>query len=517
MMTKNADKKREQMMMFSMDDMVPQNHMLRLIDKAINWNFIYDLVEEKYCSDNGRPSMDPVMLIKIPFIQYLYGIKSMRQTMKEIEVNVAYRWFLGLDMLDPIPHFSTFGKNYTRRFKDTDLFEQIFSKILEDCMKYNLVNTGQIFVDATHVKACANSKKMRKRVAHEQALWYEEELNKEIEEDRLAHGKKPLKKKDDNQPPASGGTGNDKDSISEELPENVKTQKCSISDPESGWFRKGEHKHVFAYAVETACDKHGWILGYTVHPGNEHDSRTFKALYDKISKLNPQMVVADAGYKTPAIAHQLLEDGIQPLFPYTRPKTKEDFFGKHEFAYDEYYDCYICPGAHILTYSTTNRSGYKEYKSCGEHCAECQYLSKCTESKDHIKLITRHVWEEYMEVAEDIRHTIGTDRSISKKRNHREDIRYSERTTWISIYAVCRKGADGNESRAYLRMYESEKTGKNSGKTRLEYSQIFVDFEKNKKKRSFKRKMVLGIIPNTKFVYSLKARSALGLPNAFSG
>ena len=76
MMTKNTDKKRKQMMMFSMDDMVPQNHMLRLIDKAINWNFIYDLVEEKYCPDNGRPSMDPVMLIKIPFIQYLYGRKK---------------------------------------------------------------------------------------------------------------------------------------------------------------------------------------------------------------------------------------------------------------------------------------------------------------------------------------------------------------------------------------------------------------------------------------------------------
>ena len=105
MMTKNADKKREQMMMFSMDSMVPQDHMLRLIDKAINWNFIYDLVEDKYCQNNGRPSMDPVMLIKIPFIQYLYGIKSMRQTIREIEVNVAYRWFLGLDMLDPVQHF----------------------------------------------------------------------------------------------------------------------------------------------------------------------------------------------------------------------------------------------------------------------------------------------------------------------------------------------------------------------------------------------------------------------------
>lgn len=133
--------------------------------------------------------MDPVILIKIPFIQYLYGIKSMRQTIKEIEVNVAYRWFLGLDMMDSVLHFSTFGKNYTRRFKDTDLFEQIFTKILEDCMKYKLVDTEHIFVDSTHVKACANSRKRRKRVAHEQALWYEEELKKEITQDREAHEK----------------------------------------------------------------------------------------------------------------------------------------------------------------------------------------------------------------------------------------------------------------------------------------------------------------------------------------
>ena len=111
MLTKEADKKREQIMMFCMDDLVPQDHLLRIIDKAINWNFIYDLVEDKYSADIGRPSMDPVMLIKIPFIQYLYGIRSMRQTMKEIEVNVAYRWFLGLEMMDKAPHFSTFGKN----------------------------------------------------------------------------------------------------------------------------------------------------------------------------------------------------------------------------------------------------------------------------------------------------------------------------------------------------------------------------------------------------------------------
>ena len=119
------------------------------------------------------------------------------------------------------------------------------------------------------------------------------------------------------------------------------------------------------------------------------------------------MIVADAGYKTPAIPHRLLEDGIQPLFPYKRPMTKDGFFKKYEYAYDEYYDCYICPGNEILTYSTTNRDGYREYKSCGLLCSSCPHLHQCTESKDHVKMVTRHVWEKYMEKAEDIRYTIG--------------------------------------------------------------------------------------------------------------
>jgi len=81
------------------------------------------LVEDKYSQTTGRPSIDPVSLIKIPLIQYLYGIPRMRKTIKEIEVNVAYRWFIGIDLRDPVPHFTTFGKNYTRSFKDTDIFE----------------------------------------------------------------------------------------------------------------------------------------------------------------------------------------------------------------------------------------------------------------------------------------------------------------------------------------------------------------------------------------------------------
>lgn len=413
MMTKDTEQKREQVQIICMDDLVPQNHLLRIIDKAIDWRFIYDLVEDKYSPDFGRPSMDPVVLIKIPFIQYLYGIRSMRQTIKEIEVNIAYRWFLGLEMQEPVPHFSTFGKNYTRRFKDTDLFEQIFSHILMECYKFKLVDPTEVFVDATHVKARANNKKMQKRIAHEEALFYEEMLRKEINEDRENHGKKPLKDKDDDNKPDGGSGGSE---TTEQTDKNEKTIKCSTSDPESGWFHKGEHKSVFAYAVETACDKHGWILGYTVNPGNLHDSRTFKGLYDRIKNIGMNTLIVDAGYKTPAIAKLLLDDGIQPLFPYKSPMTKDGFFRKHEYVYDEYNDCYICPNDKILKYSTTNKEGYREYKSCGYVCAKCPYLSQCTESREHVKVVTRHVWEDYMEVCEDIRHTLGMKELYSQRK-----------------------------------------------------------------------------------------------------
>ena len=406
MMTQNADKNRDQIQMLCMDDLVPEDHLLRLVDAAIDWSFIYDLVEEKYCPDNGRPSMDPVTLIKIPFIQYLFGIRSMRQTIKEIEVNAAYRWFLGISFLDKVPHFTTFGKNYTRRFKDTDLFEQIFSHILDECFRLNLVDPKEVFIDSTHVKACANNKKLDIQLVKEEALFYESQLEQEIDQDREEHGKKPLKKDDDDPPPTSGG----------------KEIKISRTDPESGWFHKGEHKQVFAYAVETACDKYGWILGYSIHPGNHHDSRTFPDIYKKLEPYDVETVIMDAGYKTPPIAKLIFDNGQTPLFPYKRPMTKDGFFRKYEYVYDEHYDCYICPNNEILRYSTTNREGYREYKSDSRICETCPLISQCTESRNHVKVVTRHIWEEYMERCEDIRLTIGMKDLYSKRKETIERI-----------------------------------------------------------------------------------------------
>lgn len=399
MLTKNNNEgKSSQLQMVSIDQLVPQDHLLRKIDAVIDFSFIYDLVEDRYCHDNGRPSIDPVMLIKIPVIQYMFGIKSMRQTIKDIEVNMAYRWFLGLDFYDEVPHFTTFGKNYKRRFEGTDLFEQIFQQILFQCMKTGLVDTSAVFVDGTHVKAHANNKKAKKiLVAKKAAKAYSAELRREIDSDREEHGKKPLKENDPDDSD-SNGTGPDSE---------LKEQKVSETDPESGWFHKGEHKQVFAYSIQSACDRHGWMLGYTVHPGNIHDSTAFPEIYEKLKELNPVYIVADAGYRTPLIAKRLIDDGVIPVFPYVRPKTKKGFFRKYEYTYDEYYDCYICPCNQVLKYSTTNRDGYREYKSSPSMCENCPCLKQCTLGRLKQKVIVRHVWEPYLEQCEEYRHTIG--------------------------------------------------------------------------------------------------------------
>ncbi len=299
-----------------------------------------------------------------------------------------------------------------RRFKYTDLFERIFQHILlTECFKAGLVDASVVFVDSTHIKARVNSKKYHDEVAKEQTLWYEKELWEEIQKYREAHGKKTLKAENDEQesPKASGSGKLNKNTSRKKLAHRKKEKhvKVSVSDPESGWFRKGKHKNVFAYNVQTACNANGVILGYSVHPGNENDGRTFPAVLEKLEEMPVEVVVGDSAYKTPAIAHLLKEKSIKLLSTYSRSKTKDGFFPKHEYVYDEYYDCYICPNNQVLNYSTTNRDGYREYKSCGETCESCPYLAQCTHSKNYVKTVTRHVWADELEEAEENRYTYG--------------------------------------------------------------------------------------------------------------
>lgn len=397
MMGKKDYSERSQVQIASLDDLVPSGHLVRKLEEAIDLSFIYDEVKDLY-KPYGRESIDPVVLMKIVILQYVFGIPSMRKTIKEIEVNLAYRWYLGYGLYEDIPHFSTFGKNYTRRFKDTDLFQKIFSRILMEVDACGFLDTESLFIDGTHIKASANPHKYQNETMEKEARCYEKELQEEIEKDRLEHGKKPLKEK-------------------ESTPETI-NKKVSTTDPDSGWFHKGEHKQVFAYAANTCCDKNNYVIDFEVTAGNVHDSVSFWELYRKVSERvkYPKYYVMDAGYKIPAIARTLIEEGKVPVMPYKRPMTKKGYFRKSDYVYDEYFDCYLCPNNQILKYSTTNRDGYREYKSDGKKCKDCPYQNQCTGSKDHVKVVSRHVWEGYMEKVEEIRHQTGMKEIYQKRK-----------------------------------------------------------------------------------------------------
>jgi transposase len=361
--------------------LVPENHLLRKIDAAVDWGQVYEMVEPLYCEENGRPSVDPVVLVKMVLIQHLYGLPSLRRTGEEVSVNVAYRWFLGYTLQEETPHFSTVSYNFRHRFT-AETVDGIFGWILEAVADAGYLSPKAVFIDGTHIKANANTKKQVKAVIPVTAKRYAAELMEEVNADREAHGKKPF---EDDEPPKPSGKKRDntsKKKLARRKKDKTRIVAKSVTDPECGLFVKGSHERKFAYEAHTACDQNGFVLEAVVTPGNVHDSVAFDDVYDKVTETFPQIetIVADSAYKTPHICKKVFDDKRVLSTAYKRPKTMK---GGHEwwkYVYDEYYDCVICPEYQVLHYATTNRDGYREYKSDPKLCASCPTRALCTHS-----------------------------------------------------------------------------------------------------------------------------------------
>ena len=212
----------------------------------------------------------------------------LRRTMRDAEVNVAYRWFLGYIMSQNLPHFATISYAFGHRFT-AEVIEGVFHWILEEVARAGYLSPEVVFVDGTHIKANANLKKRAKKEIPVVAKRYQEQMDTEIEADRAAHGKKPLKKK------------NDDDDDTPSAHSKQKTVTESMTDPDSGVFQKGEHRKCFAYEAHTVCDRRGYVLETEVTPGNVHDSVSFDTVFESLIEHYPevQAITADAGYKTP--------------------------------------------------------------------------------------------------------------------------------------------------------------------------------------------------------------------------
>lgn len=380
-MLKHTTSRQLKMEFVCIGDLVPKDHLLRKISMAIGFEFIREKVKGLYCADNGRPAVDPVVLFKMLFLGYIFGIRSERQLVREVEVNVAYRWFLGFSLTDKIPHASTFSQNRRRRFLDSPIYQDIFDEIVLQALRRGMVDGKTLYTDSTHLKASANKGKFVKVQVQQSVRGYLDELDRDIADDREKHGKKPLSPR--------------KDAL------ETKEIKQSTTDAESGYMvRDGKPKGFFYLDHRTVDGCCGIITDTHVTPGNVHDSQPYLERLDRQRQRFNFSVNAtglDAGYFTPHICKGLVERQIYGVIGYSRPTHRAGYLRKKDFVYDATADCYLCPNNQVLRYRTTTREGYQEYVSDPVHCRQCELHGQCTTSRNCVKVVTRHIWQEYKE------------------------------------------------------------------------------------------------------------------------
>jgi transposase len=367
--------------MVSLDGLVPNDHLLRKIDAVIDFSFIHDRVAGLYCADNGRPALDPTVMFKTLFIGYLFGVRSERQLVREIEVNVAYRWFLGLRLTDPVFDASTLSQNRRRRYNDTAVAEDIFDAIVEQAIAKGLVDGTVLYTDSTHLKANANKNRYDTAVVAKSRADYWDALDAAIEQDRSEHGKRPLPDK-------------------ERRPAEKET-KVSRTDPEAGYMgRDGKPKGFFYLDHRTVDGRLGIITDTRATPANVHDSIVYLGRLDRQRQhfdFDVAAVGLDAGYATSGIAQVLEQRRILGVTGYRRPTPpRSGMMASKRFVYETKLDGYRCPQGQLLAYATTGRTGYRQYKSDPTLCRSCP-LASCTSSCNATRLIIRHVWADARE------------------------------------------------------------------------------------------------------------------------
>nr|WP_321303078.1 IS1182 family transposase [Alcaligenes faecalis] len=387
-MLKSPTAYQHELEMVTLESLVPADHLVRKIAAAIDLEFIRDRVAHLYCANNGRPALDPVILFKLLLLGYLFGIRSERQLIREVQVNVAYRWFLGLRLTDKVPDASTLSQNRRRRFADSGIYQEIFDEIVLQAMGRGMVEGRVLYTDSTHLKANANKHKHDVVRVTQAPVAYLAELQAAIDADRQASGKKPLKKRSDDDDD-QGGAQTDS--------AQTKPVKVSRTDPDSGFMVRDDKPRGFFYLDHRTVDgKYAIITDTHVTAANVHDSQPYLWRLDRQCQrfgFAPDMVGLDAGYYTPQVCHGLEQREIAGVMGYRTPNHRAGYFYKRQYVYDAASDSYTCPQGQALPYRTTNRQGYRQYHSDAQQCQDCERRVRCTRSANHTKVVVRHVWE----------------------------------------------------------------------------------------------------------------------------
>jgi transposase len=378
----------------SLHERVRKDHVLRKIAEKVDFDFVYDEVEESY-GDRGNVSVPPPVILKMMLLLMLYDVRSERELMETIPERLDWLWFLGYGLDDTIPDHSILSKARTRW--GVDVFRKFFERIVYQCVEASLVDGEKIFVDASLIQADAS----KNSVVNTQSL--QRYLNTSYQ--RL------LERLDDQE--VEGDTP-------------VNGSHISTTDPDASLVRHGPGKAGLCYKTHRAVDpRHEVITATVVTPGSVDDGEMLPEVlqvHEETTSSNVSTVVADSKYGTIEnylMCHDKDIEGHIPSLEGTQEGTgsKEGIFSRDMFTYDAEADTYRCPAGEVLRRRNYNarRSSY-EYKASRGVCAGCSLREGCTRSRNG-RSIKRHERQEVIDRMKEQARTRGARKDIKKRQD----------------------------------------------------------------------------------------------------
>ncbi|MFQ5452606.1 MAG: transposase [Candidatus Zixiibacteriota bacterium] len=311
------------MLLPSLENFIPKDHYLRRLDKVLNLDFIHELVADKYCQDNGRPSIDPEVVIRLFLIQAIEGITSVRKLMQRVHVDLSYRWFIGYSLDEKLPDHSTLSKALDR-FGD-DVFNALFERSIGQCQASGLIEGKVLHVDATTIRADIDRGQVNKPDSSDPDARYGHFPGKRLE--------------------------------------------------------PGYKQHT------VADSKFRVIVGMSVTPANCREHDEMEGIIDKAQEniqTTPEAVCADKAYSSGVNNAAMEKRGIRFVSP--PPKVPKHINGScftvEDFKYDKKRDIFICPAGKTLKYSyrVKARPNNCRYVALLSECGVCELKNKCTKS-----------------------------------------------------------------------------------------------------------------------------------------
>ncbi len=380
---------------FSLEDHIPQDHLLRSIDRFVDLSSIRAHLSDFY-SHTGRPSVDPELLIWMLLVGYCFGIRSERRLCEEVHLNLAYRWFCRLDLNDRIPDHSTFSKNRHGRFRESELLRHLFETTVARCIEEGLVSGQRMAVDASLIEADAN-----RQYSAPKEEWDANRID-------IDAAPRAVKEYLDTLDEAAFGAASE-----------VQPKFTSFSDPASQWTAARKGPAFFSYSDNYLIDTdHGVIVDVeatrSIRQAEVGSTKTMlKRVKDKFD-LHPQRLIADTAYGSGPMLDWLVKRKIAPHIPVIDKAGRTDgTWSRADFEWDAENNQYICPEGEALkqfrrNYSDPNRGptgkGVAKYRALKHICQACPSKPKCCPTADCRK-ITREEHEDARDVARATRKT----------------------------------------------------------------------------------------------------------------